>query len=76
MTTDDAEAPLITVVRGRPTAAELTAVLAVLLTIRAAAQNAPAPELRRPARWADRSRSLTGFGRPGRGAWRASGLPS
>jgi hypothetical protein len=66
-------APLVTVTFGKPTPAELAAVLtAVLATARTAVAAPQAP----PSRWADRSRALGGnWCRPGPQAWRAAARP-
>jgi hypothetical protein len=67
--------PVITVTRGRPTPAELAAVVAVLLTVRAAGA-APVPAApARPSAWADRSRGMHGLPYPGPHSWRASAWP-
>ncbi len=61
-------------VRGRPTEAELAAVVAVL----SAAAGAAAPEAPRPedgGGWSAYWRGLRETVVPGPGAWRASGLP-
>jgi hypothetical protein len=68
-------APVITVVRGRPTPAELAAVVAVLLAAQAAAAAAPAPEPARRSYWAEHASVRTEFPRPRPGGWRASALP-
>jgi hypothetical protein len=65
--------PLVTVTRGRPTAAELAAVVAVLLA--AGPASAPPASPARPAAWANRSRVLSQLPPFGPGAWRASALP-
>ncbi|HEX9034424.1 MAG TPA: acyl-CoA carboxylase subunit epsilon, partial [Streptosporangiaceae bacterium] len=71
-------APLLTVVRGEPTAEEIAAVLAVL-TARAAARLAPAGP--QPPAQASRSAlsQRSGLMRtslwPGPGAWKRSALP-
>ncbi len=77
---DEGGTPVITVVRGGPTPAELAAAVAVLLAAvpapgpagtRAAAPAAPA---RIPA-WTDRARARQVLPRPGPHSWRASALP-
>jgi hypothetical protein len=72
---EEARAPVITVIRGGPTPAELAAAVAVLLAAvtagAAAVPVAPAPL----SAWADRSRGLRGLPRPGARSWRASALP-
>ena len=69
------EPPVITVTRGSATPAELAAVVAVLLTVRATAAGPPARPGSRTPKWAARSRALTVFPHSGPGGWRASGLP-
>ena len=73
-------APAITVTRGRPTAAELAAVTAVLFAAASAAAlaadaaAAAGPSVSSP--WAESARPRPGaLPRPGRRAWRASALP-
>ncbi len=77
---DEGGAPVITVVRGRPTPAELAAAVAVLL----AAVPAPGPAgtgaeaPAAPARtsvWTDRARVWHALPRPGPHSWRACTLP-
>ncbi|HXW47102.1 MAG TPA: acyl-CoA carboxylase subunit epsilon [Streptosporangiaceae bacterium] len=67
--------PVLSVVAGRPTDAELAAVV-VVLSARAAQSPVPGPA-RRPARslWSSRQRQLRPQLTAGPGAWRASGLP-
>ncbi len=71
-------APFLTVVRGRPTAAEVAALVSVL-TARAAAGAAlagqPGPAGASRSAWSDRSRLLRQSISPGPGAWRRSSLP-
>ena len=70
------EPPAVTIVRGRPAAAEIAIITAVLLAVRAradAASGPPAPPAR--PQWAARSRALPAFPRPGPGGWRASARP-
>jgi hypothetical protein len=74
MTAADPQAPLVTVTRGRPTAAELAAVVAVLLAAGPAGAAAPPPPAR-PSAWANRARVLSQLPPFGLGAWRASALP-
>jgi hypothetical protein len=63
--------PLLTVVRGEPTEAELAAVLVVL-----AGRHGPAASPgRKPGTWAARERLLRPAVAAGPGAWRAAGLP-
>ncbi|MEU4251861.1 acyl-CoA carboxylase subunit epsilon [Amycolatopsis sp. NPDC026612] len=65
--------PLLRVVRGNPSDAELAALTAVV----AAASAAKAPEKPKPRTswWGDHAASLRKPLHPGEGAWRASGLP-
>jgi hypothetical protein len=58
------------VVKGDPTPEELAALVAVI-----SAKAAAAGEPGRPSTWAAYWRSVREPLRPGRGAWRASGLP-
>jgi acyl-CoA carboxylase epsilon subunit len=78
------DAPLLTVVRGQPTDAEMAAVVAVLAAraaaARAIAARAAVADQQAPARtarsaWSDRSRQLRQPLIAGPGAWRASALP-
>jgi Acyl-CoA carboxylase epsilon subunit len=68
--------PLLRVVRGDATPEEIAALVAVLVSARAADGEAPRP--RRSARnsWSDRSRQLRRPLSPAPGAWRSSSLPS
>ncbi len=66
--------PLLRVVRGEPTAAELAALVTVLAARAAAAAAVTAPEPPRSL-WRDRATLVHAPLLPGRGAWRASGLP-
>jgi hypothetical protein len=79
---DLAQAPVMTVVRGRPSPDELAAVVPVLLPVLLAAGSAAEPAdaaapavAARPAVWADRARAWRVLPRPGPHAWRASALP-
>jgi len=69
----DEKRPLLRVVRGNPSDAELAALTAVV----AAASAAKAPEKPKPRTswWGDQPASLRRALHPGEGAWRASGLP-
>jgi len=69
------ESPVITVLRGSPAPAELAAVLTVLLAARSSAATEPGPHGAPASQWAERSRTLTAFARPGPGSWRAFALP-
>jgi acyl-CoA carboxylase epsilon subunit len=72
---DEGQAPAVTVLRGRPTPAELAAVLAVLLAVRSAAAAVAPADREPPPAWADRARLLRAVPRPGPHAWRAAALP-
>jgi hypothetical protein len=63
--------PLLRIVKGNPSDAELAALTVVVATL-----SAPAPSVG-PTRslWADPAHRLRTPPRPGPGAWRASGLP-
>jgi hypothetical protein len=65
--------PLLRVVRGNPSDAELAALTAVV----AAASVAKTPEKPKPRTswWGDHASSLRKPLHPGEGAWRASGFP-
>ncbi len=71
---EETQVPVITVIRGRPTPAELAAVVAVLL---AAAASAPetAPAAARSSVWAEHFWTRHDLPRPGPRSWRASALP-
>jgi len=67
--------PLLAVVRGEPTAAELAALAVVVdALVRRASQRA-APDRAAGSRWAARQQLMRQQLRPGPGAWRASALP-
>jgi hypothetical protein len=66
------EPPFVRVVRGEPTAEELTALVAVLSTRPATAPSGPAPR----SAWADPARRLRTPLRAGPHAWRRSALPA
>ncbi len=61
--------PVLRVVRGEPSAEELTALVVVVF-----AQTEPRAQRRSAPGWADRSRLLRRPVRPGPGAWRVSAL--
>jgi Acyl-CoA carboxylase epsilon subunit len=64
--------PVLSVLRGEPTQAELAALLVVL----AAGQRAqPASRGKPPSLWGSPGQTLQAPLFPGPGAWRASGLP-
>ena len=70
--------PVLSIVRGQPTEAEIAAVIAVLaVRARAAAALAsvPGPASASHSAWSDRSRRLREPIVRGHGAWRASALP-
>ncbi|HKN54268.1 MAG TPA: acyl-CoA carboxylase subunit epsilon [Amycolatopsis sp.] len=65
--------PLLRVVRGNPSDAELAALTAVVAAA-ATSRKPRAPEPRR-SWWGDHASALRRPLHPGEGAWRASGLP-
>jgi hypothetical protein len=65
--------PVITVIRGLATQAEIAAVVAVLLSARTPA--APAAESAPPSRWTEGFRTRAALPRPGPHSWRAPALP-
>ena len=68
--------PLLNVVHGKPTPAELAAVVAVLLAARGAGRAGdPATGSARRSLWAEHAPVRHQLPRPGPGAWRASALP-
>jgi len=71
-----APAPVLRLVRGDATEAELAALVAAILASAAGADGDGAPAPRRATTaWTDRSRLIGGPTRPGPGAWRASAWP-
>ncbi|WP_410639412.1 acyl-CoA carboxylase subunit epsilon [Amycolatopsis sp. lyj-346] len=68
--------PLLRVVRGNPSDAELAALTAVVAAA-TTATTAKTPEKPKPRSswWGDHAASLRRPLHPGEGAWRASGLP-
>jgi hypothetical protein len=66
------ERPLLRVIHGTPTAEELAAVTAVVAAL--AVVPPPPPPRTRPL-WTDRTALLHAPLLPGKGSWRASGLP-
>jgi acyl-CoA carboxylase epsilon subunit len=72
---DPTRAPTLSVVRGRPTDAELAALIGALLAALSpgAAEVAPTPAPR--GRWADRSPGWHRLPRSGPSSWRASARP-
>jgi Acyl-CoA carboxylase epsilon subunit len=75
VTPDPAPAPALSVKRGRPTDAELAALIGALLAALApdAAEGAPVPAPH--SRWADRAPGWHALPRSGPSSWRASALP-
>jgi hypothetical protein len=72
---DPTRAPALSVVRGRPTDAELAALIGALLAALAPPAAEAAPTTSPRCRWADRSPGWLGLPRPGPSSWRASALP-
>jgi len=68
------ERPLLRVVRGAPSDAELAALTTVLLAAAARGAAGSPPAARRSA-WADRSALMRHPPHPGPGAWRAAAAP-
>jgi hypothetical protein len=64
--------PVLSVLRGEPTPAELAAVLVVLVSRQ---QAQPADPGKRLSLWSSPGQTLQAPLFPGPGAWRASGLP-
>lgn len=76
---EGAQRPVLRVVRGEPDEVEIAALTAALAAAASAAPQEPA-QPRRMSMWADRAAALRHPAgrrplRPGRHAWRASGLP-
>jgi hypothetical protein len=67
--------PLLAVVRGEPTAAELAALTVVVGALVRGARQHPATERTARARWAAKDQMVRPQLRPGPGAWRASAAP-
>ncbi len=67
--------PLLTVVRGAPTAAELAAVAVVIGALARDASQRPFPQRPSGARWASRDQLMRPPLSAGPGAWRASAFP-
>jgi len=65
--TDEMPRPVLRIVRGEPSEAELAALVAVL----ARAAGVPVPEPGAPSAWRDRAALLRRPLHPGPGAWRA-----
>lgn len=72
---EQADAPVLRVVRGDPTAEELAALVAVLAASGSAAASAAATAARPRPEWRNRARGMRALPATGPGAWRASGLP-
>ena len=73
-TVNEKQAPVISVVCGRPTSAEIAAVVAVLLAADSPGQATTPPVAGRSV-WAGHSRTRPAILRPGPHSWRASALP-
>jgi Acyl-CoA carboxylase epsilon subunit len=73
---DDRQTPVVTVIRGGPTAVELAVLTSVLLAASAGSGTAAATARARPSAWAHRARVRRPLPPPGPGSWRASILPS
>jgi hypothetical protein len=75
---DGPAAPVLSVVRGSPSAEELAALVTTLIAVQsaraAAARQAAAPRRDRSA-WSSRTRLMRAPLRPGPGAWRAGAQP-
>ncbi|UOZ09901.1 acyl-CoA carboxylase subunit epsilon [Amycolatopsis sp. WQ 127309] len=71
---NDEVRPLLRVVRGNPSDAELAALTAVVAA--ASAARGPGKPTPRTSWWGDHATSLRRPHHPGEGAWRASGLPN
>ncbi|WP_326946212.1 acyl-CoA carboxylase subunit epsilon [Amycolatopsis sp. NBC_01307] len=71
---NDEVRPLLRVVRGNPSDAELAALTAVVAA--ASAARGPGKPKPRTSWWGDHATSLRRPHHPGEGAWRASGLPN
>jgi hypothetical protein len=69
----DVSSPLLRVVRGTPDDYELAALAAVIATSRG---NRPSDSTTDHPLWTYKGRPIGAAPSPGRGAWRASGLPS
>ncbi len=67
--------PLLRVVRGAPTAAELAAVTVVIGALARSGSRRPLPQRSGRARWAARDQLMRPPLSAGPGAWRASALP-
>ncbi|MGH3304138.1 MAG: acyl-CoA carboxylase subunit epsilon [Streptosporangiaceae bacterium] len=64
--------PVLSVLRGEPTPDELAALLVVLASRQPGRRADPG---QRPSLWSSPGRTLRAPMSPGKGAWRASGLP-
>jgi Acyl-CoA carboxylase epsilon subunit len=67
--------PLLTVVRGEPTAAELAALTVVIGAMARRSSQRPGAEQASTSQWAARDRMVRPLVAAGPGAWRASALP-
>lgn len=67
------ETPLLRVVRGNPSDAEVAALTAIVAA--AVSARAPEPSPKRDSWWADKASLVRAPLSPGDGAWRASALP-
>jgi hypothetical protein len=67
--------PLVSVVRGEPTAAELAALTVVVDALLRHGSQSSEPERPDGSRWAAKEQLMRSQLRPGPGAWRSSALP-
>jgi len=67
--------PLLSVVRGEPTAAELAALSVVVDALVRCGSQSSKPEQTDGSRWAAKEQLMRPQLRPGPGAWRSSALP-
>ena len=67
--------PLLTVVRGEPTAAELAALTVVVSALARGSSKESAPDRSARTGWAAKDQMMRPHLRPGPGAWRASAAP-
>ncbi|HEY3260605.1 MAG TPA: acyl-CoA carboxylase subunit epsilon [Pseudonocardiaceae bacterium] len=74
VSTGAGERPLLRVVRGTPSEAELAALTSVVLAAAARAGSDELPTMPRRSAWADRSALMREALHPRPGAWRASGM--
>jgi Acyl-CoA carboxylase epsilon subunit len=71
---ENANRPVLRIVRGNPDDVELAALTAVVAAF-ASSGTAPTERPAKRSWWGDRARSTRQPLRPGEGAWRDSGLP-